>query len=138
MPATDLVFPVICFNQGIFEIMEDFDKLTTCNKLGLKRGWYNRLLIIDSLGKSIRVKSARKLHGVGRFWGYTVSLNQRIKVELTYDGEPFQMTVEEVRKHVRASLNTWDGWEERIGFDEWKVSILKASTIAEIIRLAAT
>ena len=138
MDATDLVFPVICFSQGIFEVMEDLGKLTTCNTLGLKRGWYDGLLIIDSLGKSVLVKSARKLHGVGRFWGYNIFLNQRIKVELTYEGKPFQTTVEDVRKRVLDSLSTWEGWQEQINFEEWKASFEKASTVAKIIRLAGS
>jgi hypothetical protein len=138
MDATELVFPVICFNQGIFEVKEDFYKLSTCSKYALKRGWYKSLLIIDSVGESIRVKSARKLHGIGRFWGYSIFLNQRIKVELTYDGEPFQITVEDLRKHVLDSLNTWEGWQEQMNFEEWKASFEKASTIAEIIRLAGS
>jgi hypothetical protein len=129
-------FPALCFNQGVAEVVRDEDALTTTNKLALKsHGWYDGLLIVDVNGQSIRVKSARKLHGVGLFFGYSFFVAQRIKVELVFDGEPFSMTVDDVRKRVLESFHKWHGWQTRGDFEELKAAVEKASTVADLIRL---
>ena len=78
----DLQFPVLCRSQNLVLIKLTEDELTTCNKLGLKNGWYRGMTVVDSKGTGIKIKDAHKLHGVGLFWGYNVFLNQRIKLAL--------------------------------------------------------
>jgi hypothetical protein len=55
------------------------------------------MTVVDSNGTGIKIKDAHKLHGVGLFWGYKLFLNQRIRVELEPSGEPFAVSVAEVR-----------------------------------------
>ena len=135
MTVTDFSYPVLCFNQGIMEIMPNEDTLTTSNKLGLRRAWYKGLLVIDTHGTTCKVRDAKKLHGVGWFGGYNLFLNQRIKVELVFEGPPFQMSVEEVRQRVLDSFKRWSGWKTRDDFDELKAAIEHAPSIPEVIRL---
>jgi len=133
--ANKITFPVICFDRHLSRIRRDWDSLVTTTTAGVKNGMFDNMLVVDSNGKSMRVKSARKLHGVGLFWGFNPMVGQRIKVELIFDGEPFFMTVDDVRKRVLASFQKWHGWETRGDFDELKAAVEKASTVAEIIRL---
>ena len=70
--------------------MPTVDALTTCTKVALKNGYFDDLLIVDANGVGYQVKGARKLHGVGPFFGYNIFLNQRIKVELLTDGPRFR------------------------------------------------
>lgn len=139
MTANDISYPVLCFNQGAVEVVRNAGTLTTTNKLALKpKGWYDGLLLVDSDGKAIRVKSAIKLHGVGLFWGYNLMTAQRIKVDLVFDGEPFEVSVDDIRKRVMHSFQQWHGWQTRGDFDEMKASVEKASTVAEIIKVVAS
>ncbi len=135
MTVSDLQFPVLCFWRHLFRIEKTAEAFTTTTKAGLKNRMFDNVLVIGSNSQAVRVKSARKLHGVGPFWGYNIFLNQRIKVELIFDGEPFQISVEDVRKRVLASFKQWHGWQTRDDFDNLKAAVEKASTVAEIIRL---
>ncbi len=67
------------------------------------------MLIVEASGKAYKVTSAKKLHGVGPFWGYNIFLNQKIKVELLFEGKPFQITADEVKKRVLLSFKKWHG-----------------------------
>jgi|GEM_PF-1875278 len=138
MTKNEITFPVICFYRHLLRIRNDWDTLVTTTTAGVGNGMFDNMLIVDSNGKAIRVKSARKLHGVGPFFGYNIFLNQRIKVELTFDSEPFQMLTDDVRKRVLNSFQKRHGWQTRGDFDELKSSVENASTVAEIIRLVTS
>jgi len=138
MTANELTFPVVCFHRHLLRIRNDWDALVTTTTAGVKNGMFDKLLVVDSNGKAIRVKSARKLHGVGLFWGFTPMGGRRIRVELFYDGNSFPMTVDEVRNLVLGSFKNRHGWQTRDDFDELKTAVEKASTVAEIIRLVTS
>ena len=136
MITSNLKFPILCFEHDFYpRIKQDWDSLTTTTKAGLKNGLFDNLLMVDSQGMGIRVKNAKKLYGVGPFWGYNIFLNQRIKVELVFEGEPFHISVDEVRKYVLMSFERWHGWVTRGDFKELVSSIHKAQSIREIIEL---
>ncbi|MEI7881842.1 MAG: hypothetical protein WCI95_13335 [bacterium] len=135
MAASDITFPVICFYRHLLRIRCDWDTLVTTTTAGVKNGMFDNMLVVDSNGKAIHVKSARKLHGVGLFWGFNPMVGQRIKVDLIFDGEPFLMTVVDVRNLVLDLFKKSSGWQTRDDFDELKSSVENASTIGELIRL---
>jgi hypothetical protein len=62
------------------------EELTEANRLGLKRGWFDDLLIVGINLVAVRVKGATKLHGVGRFGGWNVFGEQKIRVSLSFAG----------------------------------------------------
>ncbi len=128
-----LKYPVLCFSQNLVEIVETVDDLTTCSKLALKNGYFEKLLLVDSAGVGLKVRGAEKLHGVGLFWGYNCFLNQRIRVRLFLEGALAQVSVDEVKRHVFDSLKHRHGWSTRDDFDELKASIENARSISEII-----
>ena len=135
MPLTDLTFPVLAFNQGIVEAYPDEDRATTCTATGLRKGWYRSLLLVDSTGKAVKVKSGRKLHGVGWLRGYRLLTGQIIKVELDFVGEPESMPLPEIRKRVLAGLK---GYGQSVDPDYWrelKAKIEAAESVPELIRL---
>jgi hypothetical protein len=136
MNVSDFKFPVICFGPNFcLRIRQDWDSLTITTRAGLKNGLFDHLLIVDSQGCVLSVKNAKKLYGVGRFWGYNIFLNQRIKVELITEDKTIQISVEEVKKYVFKSFANWHGWASRGDFGELKKSVANAKTITEIIQL---
>lgn len=137
MIANELTFPVVCFHRHLLRIRNDWDALVITTTAGIKNGMFDNMLVVDSTGKAIRIKSAQKLHGVGFFWGFNPMGGRRIKVEFVYDGELFSMTVDEVRKLVLDSFKNRHGWQTRGDFNELKTAVERAPSVAEIIRLIA-
>lgn len=130
-----LSFPVLSFSGPCLYVDSDFEKLTTCMKGALKDGYFEGLVIVDSRGLSLRVKNARKLRCVGPFRGYNIFLNQRIQVDLELDGEPFESTVDELRKRVLHSFSTRSAWKSRDDFHELKLRIKSSQTVEAIINV---
>lgn len=128
----DLTFPVIGFHSKFASLCRTWDCLTITTMVGLKKGMFNNLLIVDYTGKAIWVNGARKICGVGQFRGYNIFLNQRIKVEMLLKGEPFQMSIEEIKERIFKSFKEWEGWSANINFEVLKAKVESATTIAEV------
>ena len=135
MTVSAIKFPVLRFSQNLVGVQRAEDDLTTCTKVALKKGFFNEMLVLEESGKAYKVKGAKKLHGVGPFWGYNIFLNQMIKVELLFEGNPFQITVDEVKKRVLLSFKRRHGWSTRGDFEELRERVKNAKSILEIIRL---
>jgi hypothetical protein len=91
------------------------------------------MLIVDSNGVGLKIRGAKKLHGVGLFWGYNIFLNQRIKVQPIIAGKPFEVSLSEVKELVLKSFRNWHGWEARGDFEELRAAVAKAGSIQEMI-----
>jgi hypothetical protein len=138
MKIDELKFPVVCFSQHLARVMETANVLTTCSKTALRRGgFFEDLRVVDSNGTALKIKGARKLHGVGLFWGYNFFLNQRIKVSLLVDGPPGRMSLLEVKERVFDSFERRGGWSSRGDFEELKQNVKSATTISDLITLLA-
>ncbi|QSA95833.1 hypothetical protein [Methylococcus sp. EFPC2] len=109
------------------------DMLTTTTTAGLKNGLFDNILLVDSNGVSYHIVGAKKLHGVGPFWGFNIFLNQRIRVEPVFDGEPAEMSLDEVRKRIFSSFKSKHGWETRGDIVELKKAINSAANFSELI-----
>jgi hypothetical protein len=105
-----LGFPVLCFSQGVVLCRDTPEELTEANRLGLKRGWFDDLLIVGVNLVAVRVKGATKLHGVGRFGGWNVFGEQKIRVSLSFASPPEPIALDEVKQHVLRSFEEWEGW----------------------------
>lgn len=134
MNAVALDFPVICFfRDHTVETRDDWDSVATGNKYALKKRAWDGMLIVDCNGQAVRVKTATKLHGVGKFWGYNIFLNQRIRVELTLDGEPFRVSLEDVKKLLFRSFTALPSiWQANLDYEEFTENIKNARAISEI------
>lgn len=130
-------FPVLCFSGSLVYAMPTPDVLTTCTKVALRNGYFDNLLIVDANGIGYWVKGARKLHGVGRFFGYNIFLNQRIKVDLLTDGTPIPVSLDEVKRRVLQSFKDWHGWESTGEVEELREKVTTAQSIVEVQRLIA-
>jgi hypothetical protein len=139
MTVTDISFPaLVVFDDGGFLTYRDENRLTSTNALGLKKGCYNGLLIIGSDGMAVRTKGARKLHGIGRFWGYNLFFNRWIKVELIFDGEPFLMDTEELKQVVLKHLHNSFAWQDYEGIEHLIGKVEKAKNAVTIVRLVTS
>ena len=138
MDVDDLQFPVLgTFPNGSLEIAASPMNLTLNTSIGLRDGYYDGLRLVDARGKWFRVRGARKLHGVGRFGGYNLFLNQRIRVALDLEDEHRYAEVEEIRSIVLADFSAWDGWKSRGDFDVLVRRVQGARTVPEILNALA-
>ncbi len=131
-------FPCLCIHKGTLFTVTSDDSLTTTTAAALRGGLFKKLKIIDSTGREFFVKTARKLHGVGPFWGFNIFLNQRIRVALEIESSGRTYTTEEVRQIVSRDFKGWHGWASREDFDQLKDSIARATSSAEILRLVTS
>jgi hypothetical protein len=67
------------------------------------KGFYKGLHLIDSVLLEFQVSSSiKKIGNVGPFWGLNIFLNQKIRVELSFNQQARQLTLIEVKeKHQR-------------------------------------
>jgi hypothetical protein len=126
-------YPVLTFSGTLAIPVKSADRLTRCTKHALKNGHFAGLVIADSVGKAVRVRNVRKLHGIGRFGGYNIFLGQSIRIELDLDGEPFKMSLDEVKSRLMADFYSDEGlWDACDDFDELVSFVRDANEIDEI------
>jgi len=134
----DLVFPVVCFHSygDFLSTAGDWDCLTSSNQLAVKRRVFNDVLLVDSDARAFHVNGARKLHGIGRFGGWNIFLNQTIRVELSFDGHPRTIGLDEFKERVFHDFSQNDElWSSADNFYELRSGVEQASSVAQIIRL---
>ena len=131
MVADELRYPALSFlANGALTVVASSEQLTRNTRRGLKKGYYNGLRLVDMSGRWFGIRSARKLHGLS---GYSLLLNQWIRVDLDVEDIHQQANVEEVRQMVLKDFEAWDGWESRGDFDELVRGVREARTIPELL-----
>lgn len=132
MKKTNFEFPVICFWNKFVRLSDSYDNLTHTTKAGVKNGMFKDLLIVDSSMMAFRVIDAKKAHGIGLFGGWSIFLNQRIRVDLEIQEEPKIITLDEVKQKVLLSFSDWHGWASGGNLQELKRRVQMASSLGEL------
>ena len=135
MTVDDLVFPILHFEPGFVSAARSADELLTTTMTPVKSGYYRNQLLVDSTGNAVRIKDAKKLHHIGRFWGYDMLLVQHIRMELIFKGEPFEMPLEELRKKTLSALRFSFGAIDPDYAREMKQRLRDAQSASEIVGL---
>jgi hypothetical protein len=94
-------FPAILIDKNnIIHFVRNNIELTTCSVKSWKKGYFNNLIIIDSMGFSNIVEKAVKVGYANAFFGLSLLYGQRIKVKLifkngdkTYDIDNFKTLI---------------------------------------------
>jgi hypothetical protein len=110
----------------------DADEVTHCSKGALKSDFFTGQLLVDSLGAVLKITGAKKLRGVGPFWGYNIFLNQRIEVQLISDSPPGRLDLDSIRERVLIAFCSKQGWNASADLRELAESITRAQSIKEI------
>jgi len=113
-------------------IRDDHSSLVTTTKAGLKNGMFDRLVVVDCKGNKFQIDSARKIRGVGLFWGYDLFLSQKIKVELL-GVESGSITLEDLKGEIHRRFRAWGGWETRDDLGDLKLRIDHAKDFLDLI-----
>jgi len=134
----DVAFPALGrLANGTLDILPTANNLTLNTANGLRGGFYTGYELVDSQGRWLRIRNARKLHGVGPFGGYSLFLSQKIRVQLEIEDERREATLEEIKNLVLAEFVSGSSWESRGDFDSLRARVRSAKSIAELLgRLA--
>ena len=136
MDAEELQYPALGFlADGTLKVVASAGQLTLNTRYGLRGGYFSGLRIVDSSGRWFVVRSAKKLRGVS---GYTLLLNQWIRVELEIEDTQRQAELDEVRTLVLTDFEAWDGWSSRGDFDVLVRRVKGARTLPELLKVLST
>jgi hypothetical protein len=131
MDVNVLRYPVICFNDDVFLVERDQESLTTTNIGAISAGWYDQMLIVDSLGQAYRIRNARRQGWAGFVWPDLV----RLRISFEANEEPASLSVDEVREQLYKSTTGWRLLTKRGDFEELETQIQQAHSVAELIYL---
>ena len=135
MVADQLRYPALSFlANGALTVVASSDHLTRNTRRGLKRGYYAGLRLVDMSGRWFVIRSARKLHALS---GYSLLLNQWIRVELDVEDTGREAGLDEVRRMVLKDFAAWDGWSSRGDFDVLVQRVEAARTIPDLLETMA-
>jgi hypothetical protein len=135
MANPSIAFPVLAFNQGIVVPIASGDELARCTATALRRGWFKGLRLIGGDGRRYKVTGARKLHGIGPFFGFDWFGTRRIRVDLDIVEDSRPATLEELKTLVRKAFSHDHGWSSREDFDELKRRLEAAREVKDVFAL---
>ncbi|MBO9617218.1 MAG: hypothetical protein J7619_31320 [Dyadobacter sp.] len=128
-------FPVITFDRFAFNVVPDLDKLTRTTSAGLANGLFKNLQIIDSDGTLYFVTAATKVKGIGPFWGYTIFLNQNIRLNLVLSTETRELKLPEMKAKVISAINKKrDFWSSGGNVSKIRSLVNDAASIEDLIQ----
>ncbi|HEY5811468.1 MAG TPA: hypothetical protein VIT23_02295 [Terrimicrobiaceae bacterium] len=111
----NIKFPIIAITpkQKVVSVYHTLERLATCSSSALKKGYYAEMEIIDDSNKLFFVASAKKLHGVGRLWGFSLLYGRLIRVEIELSERLQTLSLDEAKKRILevARGGTWDATE---------------------------
>lgn len=132
-------FPVLTVSKkNVATFIRTEDELTSCTKLGLTKGHFKGLVIVDSEGERFEVKSAEKVSTLGLFWGFNLFGDQRLRIKLNLNETKSRMELEEFKKLVIKVINSNRGFWSSGGSVSERITSVKDSTsfskIMELVR----
>ena len=128
-------FPILSFVGDMVFPSRDMREATTCTKFALRSGFYSDQLVVDSTGRALKVRGARKLRGIGRWHGYNVFFNQRIQVDLEFEGEGVALSLAEVKDRVLRAFRGEQGWDASDDMGTLDAAVRQSTSIAEVARI---
>jgi hypothetical protein len=123
-------FPALGLSRRHLIAFRDLDALTTCGEAGLKNGFFNDLVLLDSEGYRYKVRGTRKLGPAGPFAGFRLFRSRKIRIDLDL-AAPERLSLEEAKQWISNVLSDSEG----IDVDATREKIRQSQTYADIVNL---
>lgn len=127
--------PVLTFSQGYMEPVSTEGQIMNTNKTALKRGWFKKMVVIDSACRRFPVIRVEERGSDGPFWGLSLMHGRKVRVELFY-GEPEQLSLGEVQelvcKAIRRDASFYEASEYSL--DELQQGIRMSASFEEMFQ----
>jgi hypothetical protein len=133
--SNQVAFPILVINRNFFYIFTDWDHFTTGRRSGLVRGWYSNLFVLDSANYGVSIIDAKKLHGIGFFWGWNLLGGQRIKLEYTFANDRRKYSMKEIRHRILNCFKDARVWRDLDNLDEFKRHVTRATSIDDLMQI---
>lgn len=134
MNAAVLNFPVIAIKTGFAQRFDTWEQLTTTTASAIRRGRFTGLMIVDSDGQAVMIDRAQDVRGIGRFRGWTVFLNRRVRVELVQERPSFGISASELKTRLAAAFREDPVWQGSTELPAMQRRLAAAVDIDEVIK----
>ena len=134
-------FPALSFSRGLVLLIDSTDNITRCTKLGLKKGFYQDLVVVDSNSyrfQAVDAREVRRLRFKFSLRGFLSFLdrNPDLEIEIFFESSPAKMSVEEVKKMIFNSFRREKHlWEEMSDFEEFQNQISAVASLEQIFAI---
>jgi hypothetical protein len=131
----ELKYPIIAFaKKNIIHFARNNDDLTICSRRGLKNGFYDGLVIVDSDGNKFEIDKAQKIGTSGFFFGINLIYGQKLKLKLIFSNKVEKMSIEEFKESINRVFRNNEYFWNSDGELNYKKSYIKDSnSFSEII-----
>lgn len=139
MPA--ISWPALSFSQGLIYLGYSLETETT--RLGLKKRFFDGMLLVDSAGREFRVAGAEKVRMlpprkkwlVGDLLGLlTGNPRYAVRLRLAVE-EPRLLQASEVKAMVFRAISGEASWEAMVDLDDFKADLARAGGIGDVFRI---
>jgi len=129
-------FPALTFNEGWLGAVESLDRLTRPSRLGVKRGFYEGLVVVDSNLHRFKVVKAEKVRTAFDLSFRTllrlIGGNLIWQMEVTF-GTPSRIPLEEVQRLISDCFQkNGDYWDEMSDFEEFRYQVMAAKSLEQV------
>lgn len=137
MKTRDLAYPVLEIDKSNYlGVAVDEDTLTTATSHELKKGFKKSMTLVDSYGRTVKVKDAKFVSGKGSFWGYCdLFLGRVIKIDLELDDTISQIPFDKLKKMITGNMKRWGSAIDPDYIEEELAKISKTENTGELIKL---
>jgi len=136
-PNSELIrFPALSFDQGWLGVIESMDGLSRPSRLGVKKGFYSRVVLVDSNGNRFQVVDAKKVRTLFSFsfraFLGLIGGNPIWQMELKL-GPPAKASLDEVKQLISDRFKSNEEyWDEMSQFEEFRDRIAAANSLDEV------
>jgi hypothetical protein len=139
MNASDSVcvrFPALTFNGGSLGVVESMDQLTRPSRLGVKGGFYKRLVVVDSNLQRLHVVRAEKVgtHFDANFRTVLRLIGGNLvwQMKITF-GSPSSISLEGVKRLISDCFQrNEEYWDEMSDFEIFRNKIAAADSLERV------
>jgi hypothetical protein len=134
-------FPALGFSQDYVILIKSCESFGKATKRGVRSGFFDMLLLVDSVGSRFRVVSVSKVRTLATSVGEVADLllgnpHWQIKVILKKDGA---LSLEAVKKLIIDSFKKEkEMWEEMVDFEDFRDGITVAASFTQVFELFAS
>lgn len=127
------MFPLLAYDGYSFATKQTVDDLGIAWTSLIRSGWFDGLVIYDSLDRTFRVTRIAKIRGVGRFWGWNPLYGRRLALEIHTKLYEVQYPFSKVKQDVIGLLTQRSEWRSRDDYDSLLGSVETALSIKQLI-----
>ena len=135
---SQIVFPVLLRTSvGMLDTVLNVDDLTSWTRVALKKEHHKGMFLFDTIGQSWEVTCAEFVEGIGRWGGWNLWGERKIRVRLHVEPRD-HLDLEQLKKVVQQAMDLLPHqWDATVGVEpeEYRAHADAASTIPDLVHM---